>query len=143
MKFQDFKNDYRSTKGLWTLGLYSDMKPELAERYGHNLFHYVCYLRKIPWFVPWGKTYEIFHIYGTYFSVRTWRIGDLGLNCHYFHVQAHSKARKMHITFLAMQMVFSTEFWAEAAASPSKYCQRNGCYNFWESWCYDFYKANL
>lgn len=35
MKFQHFKNDCRSTKGLWIPGLYSDMTPELAERYGH------------------------------------------------------------------------------------------------------------
>lgn len=107
------------------------------------LFHYAFYLRKIPWFVLWGKTYEIFYIHWTYFSVRMWRVGDLGSNFHFFYGQAHSKAGKMHITFLAMQMVFSTELWVEAAANPTKYCQTNGWYNVWESYCYDFYKANL
>lgn len=98
-----------------------------------NLFHYAFYLRKILWFVLWGKTYKIFHIHGTYFSVRTWRVGDSGSNFHFFHGQVYSKARKTHVTFLAMQMVFSTEFWSEAAASPSEYCQKNGWYNGWES----------
>lgn len=84
----------------------------------------ICTLRKNTWNTVYSWSY---------FSVRMWRVGGLGSNFHSFHGQAHSKARKMHITFLAMQMDFSTEFWVEAAASPSKYCQTNGWYNVWES----------
>lgn len=54
---------------------------------------------------------EIFHIHGTYFSVRTRTFDNLGSNFHFLHGKVHSRDRKMHasnpITFLVMQKDFS------------------------------------
>lgn len=112
MELQHLKNDCGSIKGLWIPSLHSDMTPELAKRYSRICPTMLFTSEKSYDLYFEEKTYKIFHIHGTSFSVRTRTFDDLGWNFHFLHGKAHSKDRKMHasnpITFLVMQKDFST-----------------------------------